>query len=189
MVIAATVVIGLLIIRWMVYYRPPAQPSVTPAQAAHARQSIIQARKTLERASQAADEGKKVPFEVKLTEEDMTRFVSTDSRIKAKMVNIGLSQPLIQFRGGLISVSGLTKLRGRQVHVTISGKPTASEDGYIRLADTTAYVGKLDVTPMLAGRIEDKVDGLFRSGETRVPPGLKSITAQNGVLSMRGTSQ
>lgn len=172
----------------MASYKPAAPPIITPQEAAHAKASVMQVRRTLAKISKAAAQGRKESFEVKLSENDLTEFVSTDKRFKAKLAAAGLKNPRIQFRDDLVIVSGLTRFKGRQVYVTVNGTPEAGKDGYLELANTKAYVGRLDVTPILAARVEDKIDELFRSGETRVPPGLDTIEARNGFLTMRGSS-
>jgi hypothetical protein len=179
----------LIAVIWMALYTPPTAVPVTASQSEKARLSITAAQKTIFRVAKAASEGRRVPFQVRISEDDLTNFAATDPTTRAKLASFGMTNPSVKFRDGLVAVSGLKELGGRKVYITVVGKPEVAADGRLGLADIKVRMGKLGITSFAADGVKSAMDGMFRSGETRIPADISLIDARNGVLTLQGYSR
>jgi hypothetical protein len=187
--LVAVVIAGPLILVRLALYRPPRPQPVTPAQAEEARVAIGRAKSTLYRVSKAAAEGRRSPFEMRISEDDLTNFIASDTRFKARLASMEVSEPMVRFRKGRVSFSGLKKMSGKDTYFTVGGTPTAAQGGRLELSDVEVSMGKLNVSSVAAGKVRETMDAMFRSGETRIPADVTTIEAQDGFLVLRGVSR
>lgn len=186
--ILALVIIGLLELNSLVTYQPAQLPPVTRARAVQAARAVSVAEHTVADVSVAAEHGRRVPFRVRMKDDDLTAFASTDVKVKRRLAARGLRDPRFHFSDGRASVSGFTKYHGRTVYVTVSGRPAASLTGRIRLTDVSVRIGKLNA-PLLAKKAELMIDEMFRSGVARLPADVKQITSREGEIVLKGVSR
>ncbi len=179
---------GLCVLKNMASYTPKALPPAAPVQAAEAKQAVAQARKTVSGIARAAEQGKRKPFHVHITDDELTTFAASDSKIKARLRAKGMKDPRFVFENGRVTVSGFMTYHDKKAYVTLCGRPVAGADGRVKLANISVKLGKLSA-PMLAGKAQEMFDDMFRSGELKLPADVRQITAQGGELHLRGVSR
>lgn len=179
---------GLLLLRHMIDYRPQSLPPVAPVRVAEAKKAVTAAEKTVHKVTASAAHGRREPFQVRLKEDDVTTYVASNQKIKKRLATKGFKEPRFEFRDGRVNIAGLVTYHGKEVYVTVSGKPTTTAEGRVTLSDISVKLGQLSV-PVLARKAEQMMEDMIRSGETQLPADIEQITSQQGELTLKGVSR
>jgi hypothetical protein len=187
-VILVLAVCGSLELRHMMTYEPQYVVPPSPVRAAEARKAVSEVRRRVSKVSAAARRGRRVPYQVSVNDDDLTSYVATDKKTKARLAAKGIRDARFHFDDGRVRVSGFLNYHGQKVYATLSGKPVPGIDGKIRFVDVGVQLGKVNA-PVLIGKAQGLIDEMFQSGVAPIPPGIRQITAQGGELTLIGVTR
>jgi hypothetical protein len=180
--------IGLLTI---VFKQPPSNPQAeftSPAERETIACDVERRFKAFEeasRSSSAAVARAQKPPVLEVTEREINAYVQSSPNIQAKLQSSGVSNPSVVFRGGKVIASGTVLFHGMHIPITITGSMAPGSRDSVKLEVESIKAGMVGVPGAVTARVND----MIRSGKLQLPPGVASVTVQDGRIIMIGSSR
>jgi uncharacterized protein YpmS len=168
---------------------PPGPPPMTPVQKARAEAHVAAAKEEIEQVKKAHVAGKRRPFTLTMTEQDINTFIKMDAHIQELLQRAKIEDAYVRIEDGRLRATATRSVGGAPVTGTVGLRPGVGSDGQIRLHVVSVNVGRLGL-PASGSRYldDDFVTSLARKGfDSSVK--LDSVTVQNDAVVLSGDAK
>jgi len=186
---AATIAVVLIAVLRLAIYVPPEAPGpVSNEDALRARVAVESMAAQIEAIEEAAAEGRRQPFEVSLYDDDLTNFLLSDPDAARGLASKRVERPRVEFRDRKVVSSACLTVRGRRLHVTVSGRLTQTSNGTPVFDTDSVKIGKLTAPGPIRRRVDRIINDFVSEGASSLPAEITEITTDNGALTFSGVT-
>ena len=125
---------------------------------------------------------KEIVLSEKETNAIVQTFVETDPKIQQAMNKMGVQNPIVHLKNNSIDLNARVKYSGVTVPVTLNFAVMQGSPNTVKLAVTSANIGRMSVGTELRQKLTSAVNSALPGGQLKLPRGISSLRVQSGKL-------